>query len=857
MTQDVCHCKRHSAREQEVNVWRRWFQPWQRQGAWAQQERLSGLGSPVEVRTDRWGIRHLLTRREEDLFRAQGYCTAQDRLFQMDMMRRMASGRLAALYGDIAVAGWEPALHLRGQGLASADYLMRSLGLHEAAHEGMSWISPRTYRALRAYAEGVNEWIAQMRRNQALPTPYTLLQSEPEAWEATDSLLVLRMLGLQLSFSWRLLTVFGAICERLAEEQARLESFLPPHLSLTLGLGYLKKGFSDLFPPKAAAQETTTTQAPAARAEDALSGLVPHPLAPEGTGQGSCAWVVSGQHTQSGLPLLANDPHLQLRLPNSFYQIRLWGGEYNVIGLSIPGVPGIFAGYNNEIAWGATLQRVDDADLCMERLDQTGERYLYQDRYLPMIRREEVIRVRDEAPRIRWVRSTLHGVLLSDALRGPLPSESHYALRWTGQEGVREAEALLQLNRAQDWSSFLEGLRYARVPALGYVYADRRGNIGAALAGHCPQRPAAPRRFRPLASHEWSEAWQGEIPFDALPRSFNPAKGYLILSGQAPEAPLEGVAPKGFWEIGSRLQRIESLLQRSIGQKKLGVEEMARLQRDTYCLWSRDFIQRTLKPFQLRTRLTGAAREQLNLLLDWNGRAGQESIATTFFAAFQYQLLDTLLKPTLGDDLFRRWLDVAHELEPPIEAVLRRDDLWMKRSRDDAFHDAMQLAYRFLEERLGSDPQRWRWGLLHQLTLRPLFLRDTHHLATWQRGPFPTGGAALSINTGSFHWNRPFEQRIGAAARQIIDLQQPDASVWVLCGGQSEDAEKNHYDDQLVVWLQGDHLPMPHSTTSLQSLRPSWLLPEDQDAPPKPLLHPSASSSPSDRPFDTSSTKRN
>ncbi|MCB9640749.1 MAG: penicillin acylase family protein [Myxococcales bacterium] len=818
-------------------MWKRWLQPWQRQGAWSHQERLSGLGGPVEVRTDRWGISHLLTRKEEDLFRAQGYKTAQDRLFQMDITRRVGGGRLAELFGDVSSASWDPSLYLRGQGLTSVDYLMRVLGLKEAARDGLSWVSPRTYRALRAYSEGVNEFIEQNRQQEKLPLPYRLLQSEPSPWQAEDSLLVLRVLGMQLSFTWRLLLAFGALCHKLGNRPETLQSLLPPHLGFHLGLEHLPNDLATLFPASALGEGQGPAMLGTGGAYQPIAN--PDPTAiidPEGTGRGSCAWVISGKYTQNGGPLLSNDPHLQMRLPCSFYQVRLWGGEYDVIGLSIPGVPGIFAGHNHHIAWGATLHRADDADIYLEELDQTGERYKHQDRYLPMIRREEILHVRGEAPRVRWVRSTQRGPLLSDALRGPLPTHRPYTLRWTGQEGVREAEAILQFNRARKWPEFLEALRHARVPALNYVYADKQGNIGAAVAGYFPKRPTEKRIFRPLLADDPLAAWDGEAPFDELPRCLNPEQGYLILSGQAPPTPLQGRVPTGIWSIGTRAQRIEELLLRLVRQKKVSPEEMARLQRDTYCLWSRDLIQRTLKTFRMRSHLSPEIRKQVDLLLEWNGRVGPESIAATFFTAFQLQLMEQLYKPAMGEPLYRRWLEISHELEPSVEPIFRSPDLWQQQSQEKTLHDALVQAYQDLGKRMGPDPQNWRWGKIHKLTLRPIFFRDTHHLQEWVRGPYSTGGSTLSINSGSFSWSRPFEQRVGAAARQIIDLGKLDDSQWILCGGQSEDPQSPHYDDQIEIWLQGDHVPMHSSTQALQPLRGAWLLPEDAPVPKAPLL---------------------
>lgn len=778
-----------------------------------------GLGAPVEVRQTSSGVSHLFARQEEDLFRAQGFVTARDRMFQIDTARRAASGRLAEWYGDVPALGFDPVLNLRGQGLASVDYMMRVFGLQEAAENGLSWLSPRTYRALLAYSEGINEWISQARKRKLLSLGYELLNTEPEGWKPTDSLLILRLLAFRLNFSWRLLATFGAVSMQLIDDPKRLHSLLPPHN--TLSLEHL-----DSIRPYLPASPEPPASTPLST-EEPIGSIDIH-----GTGKGSCAWVVSGQHTRSGGPVLCNDPHLALGLPAAFHQIRLCGGEYNTIGLSIPGHPGIYGGHNESIAWGASLSRVDDADIFLEELTPTGDQYRNKERLLPLVQREEVIHIRGERPRHRWVRSTLRGPLLSDAIRGPMPSELAYSLSWTGHEGTRETEAILQLNRAKNWDQFQRALSYARVPSLGFVYADRKGNIGGIIAGRCPKRRHAKRPFHPLPGADGQFDWTGDIEYEALPRSFNPEQGFLVLSGQRPAAPLQGEVLQGFWEPDYRSQRIADLLQRKFGDEdKPNVEHMGRLQRDHYTLWGKDFISRHLKSFDKQSLLSPAVRGQFQMLLEWNGRMGTESLAASYFTMFQLKLVEKAYKTALGDDMARRWLDIAHELEPPIEALFRSEEAWFERGKDADIHFALTQAYHALQKRLGNDPNHWSWNRLHRLTLRPSFFWDSALVRTLHRGPFGTGGDAFSINTGTHSWSRPFEHRVGASARQAFDLAQMDQSQWILCGGQSEIPESNHYDDQLQHWLRGDLLPMQFAPSALHTAQRQWLLPHGQDAP--------------------------
>lgn len=807
---------------------RKWLQsllrPWKRSARLSHQEVLRGLGAPVELRISSSGVNHIFSKREEDLFRAQGFVTARDRLFQMDTARRAASGRLAEWYGDVPAMGFDPVLHLRGNGLASVDYMMRVLGLQEAADDGLSWISPRSFRALLAYSEGVNEWIALARKRDELPAGYDLLNAQPEEWSPTDSLLILRLLAFRLGFSWRLLLAFGAICFQLHDTPKRLHSMLPPHLDLDLSQLDSLKPFVQSQHRRSIAQDASS------------EGRAAQGSWPSGTGQGSCAWVVSGAMTRAGGPLLCNDPHLALGLPSAFYQVRLYGGPYDVIGLSIPGHPGVYAGHNASIAWGASLSRLDDADIFLEELSESGQQYRHKERLLPLVQREEVIHVRGEAPRQRWVRKTLHGPLLSDALRGPMPPDLAYSLSWAGHEGVRETEGILQLNRATNWEQFRQALQFCRVPSLGFVYADRKGNIGGQIAGRSPQRPGQRRLFHPLPAADGAHDWQGDVPFEELPWAFNPPEGYLILSGQRPKAPLQGRELHGCWEPDYRSDRISSLIQRRIQNKQaLTVEDLARLQRDHYSLWSTDFIERVLRPFEGKELLSPPVRSDLETILRWNGRAGPESVAASLFAMFQMKLAEQAYPSVLGEDLYRRWLEIAHELEPPVEALLRADE-WLERGRSAAIHFALTQAHHTLQKRLGQQPDDWNWGRLHRLTLRPTFFWDSNLVKQHVRGPYNTGGDAFSINAGTHSWGRPFEHRVGSSARISLDLAQLDQSHWIMCGGQSERAGSVHYDDQLAHWLRGDALPMKYTPNALHATLEQWLAPNEETPSPDSYL---------------------
>ena len=503
-----------------------------------------GLRAPVEIVRDRWGVPHLRAGNNADLFFAQGYVHAQDRLWQMELQRRTALGQLAAIFGPVAL---------------DSDRFLRVLGFGRIAREEAAALGDPEREAVVAYCRGVNAFLAANRRR--LPLEFAILRCRPRPWEPADVLSFGKVMALDLSNNWTSEIIRARIVATLGATRAAL----------------LDPAWADADPLTLPADTTYSADFGAGALRAAAAA---EPFAGERDGaQGSNAWVVGGARTASGGPLLANDPHLALTLPALWYENHLSGGDYAVTGASIPGTVGVTIGHNARIAWGVTNGMNDIQDLYIERFDpadRTGARYEFRGAWEEATIVREAIVVRERPPLARTrtetvaVRLTRHGPVVSDLLppgAGHTPDEATLALRWTALEPGRLQRAILALNRAGDWDEFRAALRDWTVPPQNFIYADGAGHIGYALGGAIPIRAQGDGRLPvPGWTGEWE--WTGTIPPDEHPHALDPAAGLVVTAnnrivGDDYPHPLPGE-----WAPGYRAARIRELLARGVAPRR-------------------------------------------------------------------------------------------------------------------------------------------------------------------------------------------------------------------------------------------------------------------------------------------------
>ncbi|GAA2988024.1 penicillin acylase family protein [Streptosporangium longisporum] len=791
---------------------------------------LSGLSAPVTVHRDGYGVPQIHARTEADLFKAQGYVTAQDRFWEMDFRRHLASGRMSEMFGASQVG---------------TDAFLRTLGWRRVAEQEWRLISPEARGHLRAYADGVNAWIAGNGGAAATggkSLEYTVLGLQNDGytvapWDPIDSIAWLK------AMAWDLRSNLSAEIGRASllahgltrEEIAQLFPPYPYDRNRPIVDDGAVKATAEAGAGAVPSRRVLRKAGPALAALKTLKAL-PGLLGSGGPGIGSNSWVVGGALTASGKPLLANDPHLGSSQPNVWYQVGLrCECRLNVQGFSLSGLPGVMIGHNDRVAWGLTNLAPDVTDLYLEKLD--GERYFDGTGWRDLTTRQEVIKVAGGAAVPLTVRSTKHGPLLSDrsaelfgiarhqAVPTPAPSldveapgvpaaaaRGPYgvALRWTALTPGRTVEAIFALNRAANWGEFRAAAALFEVPSQNLVYADVDGNIGYQAPGRVPVRGKGNGQWPALG---WDPAydWTGYVPFAELPQRFNPPGGVIVTANQAVTGPKRGPFLTDDWSYGYRSQRVLDMITERASRGRLDLGDMREMQFD-----NRNGFAPELVPSLLAAEgVTGAAARARELMRGWDFQQPADSAAAAFYnASLRHLLLRTfdevpdgqkpasgdgsweILRPLLGEPSSPWWDD---RTTPGVESM------------NDMLVTAMNTATSELNGLLGDEPLEWRWGDLHTLTLRNATFGESGIAPIewlFNLGPVATAGGADLVNATGWTPERGYEVDFVPSMRMIVDLADLDGSAWIQLSGNSGHAFHPHYGDQLELWRTGRTAPM-------------------------------------------------
>ncbi len=705
---------------------------------------VRGLSRPVEVLRDRWGVPHIFAQNQEDLFFAQGFVTAQDRLYQMEIWRRTGAGELAEIFGP--------------------DYLERDRFARLVRYRGdpeAEWRSyaPDARSICEAFARGVNAYVELL--GDRLPIEFQLLRFRPGRWRAEDCLL--RISGLLMTRNPSQELARAEMVRRLGVDAAM--KYLPTDPPVRLGLD----------------------------PELSLEPLGPHVLATWRAAvsvpifyrdEGSNNWAVGGALSATGKPLLANDPHRPLLLPSLRYVVHLVAPGWNVIGAGEPAVPGVATGHNDRIAWGITINGFDQADLYVERTDPKDPlRYLDRGRWRRMHVERERIPVRDAAAAEAELKFTHHGpVIWEDPARGVA-----VALRWAGAEpGTAGYLGSLSLARARNWSEFLQAMERAKLPALNYVYADVDGNIGWVAAGLVPIRRSW-TGLLPVPGHTGRYEWEGFLPLAELPQVYNPGRGWIATANHK-------ILPEGYphrvgFEFAApfRYQRIAEVLS---GSRRFTIRDFERLQHDETSLPAR----------ALTAMLPESDRPEVRMLKSWDCVLHRDSAAAALFELWSSELPSRVAAAEVAPK-DRDW--VARNLGLP--ALLQRLRDLSPEARRRILEEALTAALERGRELLGKDLSAWRWGRLHTARFRHPLATDEERRRLFDLGPLERGGDGHTPNaTGGAN----FRQQSGASYRHIVDLADWDRSVFTNAPGQSGQPASPHYSDLLALWAEGRYAPL-------------------------------------------------
>ncbi len=773
---------------------------------------LPGLEAPVDVYRDDYGIPHIYARTMHDLFMAQGYVHAQDRFWQMDFWRHIGSGRLAEMFGKSQV---------------ETDKFLRTLGWDVAAKKEWENASPTVRLALQAYADGVNAYLAD-HKGSALSLEYAVLKLlnpgySPDPWSPIHTLTWAHVMAWNLGGNLDTEIERAILLRELGPE--RMADLFPPYPDdhPVIVPDFQPSASSDLleqtlaYPP--ALEDALRALAAQLQAINALTGKA-------GPGLGSNNWVIAGSRTATGMPILANDPHLAIQMPSIWYEVGLHCVEktpdcpVEVTGFTFAGVPGVIIGHNDRIAWGFTNVGPDVQDLYIEKINPDNPlQYEVNGQWVDMEVREETIRVAGGESIPLQVRITRQGPIISDTYkalkdfdrRAGVEVPEHYAiaLRWTGVDPIRTLESIMGLNLAQDWKSFRQAASLFDAPAQNMVYADVDGNIGYQMPGLVPIRKKGDGTL-PVPGWTDEYEWVGFIPFEELPYTFNPERGYVVTANNAVVDEKYPYLISKEWAYGYRAQRIVEMIEQA--PEPITLEYVKKMHGDNKVLIAEDLVS-VLQALPLEDERLARARD---LLLGWDYQMNMNSAPAALFAAFWKHLLADTFHDDLPKD-FRpgggsRWFEVMrHLVKDPTSAWWDDASTPDKEDRDAIFRRALAEAVDELESTLGKDPTKWRWGDLHTATFRnqTLGMSGVKPIEMlFNRGPFATSGGANIVNATAWSPTKGYEVRSLPSMRMIVDLSDFCCSLSMHTTGQSGHAFHPHYIDMADPWRKIEYHPM-------------------------------------------------
>lgn len=732
---------------------------------------VQGLGAPVTIGRDARGIPIITAASEDDAYFALGYVHAQDRLFEMEMMRRQGQGRLAEIVGQPGIA---------------ADRFMLTLGVYRRAQEDFAALDEPTRRAFSRYAAGVNAWLAE---GHALPLEFNILQFRPEPWKPADSLVWQKLMGLQLSGNWD---------QELA--QAALAAKLGPARAAALYPG---------SQPGDAVTVTALGEIDPVKLLKAMTAVV-QPIT------ASNIWAVSGDRTVTGKPILANDPHLNFQAPGIWYLVGIRTPTLTLFGATIPGVPLHVIAHNGHVAWGLTTTEGDTSDLFVEQTTAGpggAELYVTPDGAQPFTTRSETIQPRFNGPVTFTVRETRHGPVVSDILR-PQAGAENYA----GEHRVlaldmallapndRSAQALFRMNHATDIGAFREALADFHAPEQNFMFADTQGGIGYVAAGRVPIRKAGDG-MTPVPGWTGDHDWTGWIPFAELPQSINPPSGVLINANNR-------VTPDGYpyliaahWPDPYRANRIRDLLARTPEQS---MDSTAALQQDVVSLMARDLL-----PLLMAHTAGVQDRKILDRLGAWDGTAAADRWEPLVFAVW----MERVKRRIFADDLGDLYPDFGGARPRVLRDVLATEADWCDdkataatETCDQAVSAAWADTEAWLKSKRLSNLDKVRWSAFHVAAFRHILFGNFPLIGGVGALTIPTPGDTYTVNRGTFlpsTSRAPFRHVHGSSLRVVYDLADLAASRFALPGGQSGQMVSSHYGDLLEDWRDGRYFTEP------------------------------------------------
>jgi len=784
---------------------------------------LPGLDGEVEIFRDSMGIPHIYAATEHDLFMAQGFVHAQDRFWQMDFWRHIGSGRLSEMFGSAQL---------------ETDMFLRTLGMDRVAKEELQLATESERAILDAYAEGVNAYLAQ-RQGSSLSLEYAVLglltpDYTPDDWTPIHTITWAKVMAWDLGSNMSTELMLARLSKAIGPE--RTAELVPAY---SVDAPVIIPG-SGQIPIVEISQEYALADLVDFSSLEMRISALKDLLGGEGEGMGSNNWVISGERTTTGSPILANDPHLSLQMPAIWHEIGLHCrplGEtcpFDMAGFSFAGVPGLIIGHNDHIAWGMTNVGPDVQDLYIEKINPDNPmQYEYNGEWVDMTVIQDEILVAGEDPTPITIRYTRHGPILSDVDEGmtelaettnlDLPSPYALSLRWTALEPGRVLSAILSLNAAQDFDDFRDALSKFAAPSQNFVYADTAGNIGYQMPGLIPIR-ASGNGLAPSPGWVDDFEWTGYIPFEELPYAYTPPEGYIATANNAVVGPEYPYMISSTWDYGFRASRIIELIE---ADASLSVEDMQAIQGDNYHAMGPVLIPvLALQEFDDPQLI-----DMVAFLQGWDYQSDIDSAEAALFNAFWRNLILV----TFTDELDSGDTPSGSRAFVIIESLLvDPDNTWWDdmqtpevEDRDDVLRAAFAAAVTEMQDRFGVKTEDWSWGELHGTTFRNGTLGESGIApieALFNRGPFPTAGGSSIVNANGWTETDGYQVNWVPSLRMIIDLSDLSNSLAITTTGESGHAFHPNYIDMADLWRNIQFYPLMWDRQEIEAEAPNLLI---------------------------------
>jgi penicillin amidase len=732
---------------------------------------IPGLKDNVEIIRDSYGMPHIYAQTDEDAYFALGYCMAQDRLFHMDGVRRVVRGRLAEILGEE---------------LISTDKLFRTISAGKSIEDIVSKFPPETITALKAYAAGVNYFIEN--RKGPLPIEYTILGIKPEPWHYSDGVATFYYMAWDLNTAFSIEMLYAAVIDKVGEKMA--QDIFPDYA----------KGYPTIIPDGRTSLDFLKTL-----------NLAREVLGTEGGGA-SNNWVISDKMSATGMPILANDPHLGHGIPGIWYEAHLVTPSLNVSGAILPGVPYVIIGANEHVAWGFTNVMSDDADFYIEKINPASpDQYEFMGRWEDMTVKEEVLKVKGAEDVKFNVRLTRHGPIIDDVNHYAEPKGTALSMRWTAYEKLEAPKAIYLLNIAKNIDDIERAVEFFKCPAQNWVYADDKGNIGFWAAVGIPIRDGFSGAY-PVPGWDGKHEWKGYVPTAEQPHMRNPSRGWIATANNKHTGDDYPYPISHYYAMPDRYVRIQEMI---TAKDKFDVKDFEKMHADIYMVLAKEWVPLMLKSLS-DAELSEKERKALSTLSRWDFVARVGSVASSVFHATINEMVKNTFKKRLGEELYQQYLKNNYVAFNSMRNLIARErSVWFDdpdtpkvEVLDDIIVKSFKQAVIYLEGQMGEKIDDWKWGKLHTLTLYHPFGKASSLMGYFMNiGPFPMGGSIVTVNPQPYRLSKPWGGYHGASLRYIIDFSNMKSSRRVIPAGISGNFMSPHYDDQVELWRTGKYRP--------------------------------------------------